>query len=155
MKTVQIAVCMFLAAAAPLLFADVESNIAPLTFTLDIGDNAITLPPLIFDNEFTEQAQMSCAMTPGGGLSDVILALPPLPIPDTPYRLSDVAERLEPVTSLISPPLSSDRGTIPPSPRLPEQERIVSVVPAPATIGIVALGVGLICFFARCYYAKT
>jgi len=130
------------------------------TFSLDIGDGTV-MPDVSFSmmgGAGGEEAQATCMMTPGGPAMNVLLELPPLVDPVSEVAYNSPHTTLAPLNSLNSPP-----ATLPYNPYRPSLtgtsnntnndggggEEDVSVVPAPATLVIVGLGIAGIAVMRR------
>jgi len=148
MKTLQIIVGVSIAMillGLNVALADMknDSSRVPLTFSLDFGDSSVIMPDLSFDTVVgnSEQAQATCAMTPGGGASGLLLQIPMIPlVHNQPVGYSH-ASALSSPPPLYSPPTKRhDR-----SPRRPTTTTTTTttVVPEPATLVIVGLGIGI------------
>ena len=142
--------------------ADVRNDsVKPLTFSVDSGDGFAGVPEISFDGNGgdSEEAQTTCAMTPGGNMPGLLLEQPFTP-PPNPERLTNAPdETLAPLSSLNSaPPYSrgglpynpndpNDPGTPPPPPDDPK-EPSTPAVPEPATLVLVGLGIGVAAYGA-------
>ena len=132
----------------------------PITFPLDLGDGTV-MPDISFDlmgGAGPDTAQDTCMMTPGGPATNVLLDLPPIVPASNPNYLSTPQATLEPVSSLNSPPpyYPPGRGPgqgYPPGPTTPidptEPNPTSPVVPAPATLLIVGLGLAGVAVLCR------
>ena len=124
----------------------------PMQFSLDIGDSSFDLPDISFDamsGVDGEEAQQTCAMTPGG-VASMILELPPItmPRPEQWNNASRVA--LAPLGTLPSPPNDSpSRRRQPPRRSTTTPTPPPILVPEPATLVIVGLGIGAVAIARR------
>ena len=125
-------------------------SVQPLKFSVSAGDDSITLPDLTFGNTDSasgEEAQSTCAMTPGGPTPGGMLEMPIIP-PVTPARVEPVQNVAFSAGALPSQRSYNERafrggsgggggggggGDTPPPP--------IIVVPEPATLVIVGLGI--------------
>ena len=170
MKTLHI---IFGAGAATVLLglnvalADMKHELTrvPLTFSLDFGDSSVILPDLTFDTldgAGGEEAQTTCAMTPGGTTSAGLLIQTPI-VPLVNNRPEDYG-RGSPQTSL--PPVYSSSQPYSPNSRNSrnrnntplmsmnpsmgvDPENSTATVPEPATLVIVGLGIGAVAVARR------
>ena len=125
-------------------FADIknESAIQPM-FPLDTGDGS-SLSPISFDTANSNEAQQTCAMTPGSPSFNQLLAEPIVPVQDTAQltqyeNLSSVDSQgvgsfNPPPRRDVPPPMRRDT----PPPSTPKKV----VTPEPATMVLVGLGIG-------------
>jgi len=122
------------------------------TPTFETADGTVTMPTLSFcDNSKlgrpTEDAQSTCAMTPGGIAAGLLMELPILPPAVAPRH--EVAQPLAYSPGTLpgqrpynEPRLPYGRPPTPPTPPIDEPPPIeVDVIPEPATLLIVGLGV--------------
>ena len=127
-------------------FADVQSNISsPLMFSLDIGDG-IEMSPISFclaGGAADDEAQLTCMMTPGGP-STIVWDLPPLnPVIDPLIATPQMTfAAFDPISSPAPPPGMPWLPLPPPGATIPEDRppSDTPVIPAPATVLIVGLG---------------
>lgn len=142
-----------------------NESMKPLMFSVDVGDGSVTLPDFTFCNVGStgdEGAQATCMMTPGGNMPNSLLELPVTPVPVAAsaedYTSAQVA--IAPVAQLnsIQPPVygprrpwlsNPDDPSSPAGPADLTDPVIVDpadpspvVVPEPATLVIVGLGIG-------------
>jgi len=139
--------------------ADIKnlSSSTPITFPLDLGDGAVVLDISfgLTGGTGPDGAEPTCMMTPGGPATDVLLELPPIVPVSNPNYLSTPQATLEPINSLNSPPpYYPERGPGGPSgPAAPidpmEPGSPTPIVPAPATLLIVGLGLAGIAMLRR------
>jgi len=137
--------------------ADIRSDLQPLKFSVDAGDGSIDIPQISFDSDDgNEETQQTCAMTPGGNMPGLLLEQPFVTPPD-PERLTSSPEAtLAPISALQTPPpYNPPRGGYPPDnpltpdspdvpvgpPDNPDPPDPPSVVPEPATLLLVGLGI--------------
>lgn len=126
-----------------------ETTFKPLEFSVSATDGSYTLPDLKFDDVSGggggEEAQATCAMTPGGPAPGTVMDLPIIP-PITPVRIEPIQD-----VAFTGGPLPSQRtynerrlrgerggGDTPPPPPPPPP---VIDVPEPATLVLAGLGV--------------
>ena len=136
--------------------ADIENGSArsALTFSLDTGDGTTDMPAISFDlmgGAGGEEAQLTCAMTPGGNMPNLLLAEPALPrVTPLQSRSTSPQVALAPLNSLDSPPgyTPPRRGTLPPGPTPPPPPPPLAV-PEPATLVLVGLGIGAVAVARR------
>lgn len=132
-------------------------------FSMDAGDGS-TMPDISFDTmggTGGDEAQSTCAMTPGGTSPSLLLEEPVLP-PETPVstdpnRDTASSSTLAPLNSLQSappyrgtgyptyPPGVTDPTPDPDNPNTPP----AMVVPEPTTMAVVALGLGGVALVSR------
>ena len=140
-----------------------ESSSVPLTFSLDYGDSSVILPDLTFDTVYGtggEEAQTTCAMTPGGlSSSGLLMQTPIVPLvhnrPED-YRRGSPQASLPPGYSLPPQPYSPNNrsrnrspiGPVSPSIWVDPEDPTVAV-PEPATLVIVGLGIGAVTIVRR------
>jgi hypothetical protein len=127
-----------------LVLADISTDASrkPLSFPLDIGDGSLNLPEVSFDAAGDEEAQTTCAMTPGGPGGDFVLPLPPITVPRGERFRNPQWSSAGPLGSLPPPPKDNpSRRRRPPTPPPPPPP---PPVPEPATLLIVGLGIGAI-----------
>ena len=136
-----------------------ESIMEPIRFSVSTEDGFITLPDITFCNINTfsgEEAQATCLATPGGPAPDILMELPAVPaaVPVAGYTSAQAA--IAPVSLLQSPSPPGERrlrgggggGTggdgSPPIEIIPEPpvEPPPYVIPEPATLMIISLGIG-------------
>lgn len=137
--------------------ADVRNDsIQPLKFSVDAGDGSLSMPEVSFDSigsDGGEEGQTTCAMTPGGNMSGLLMEQPFIPPPDPERLTSTPDDTLAPISSLQTPPPYDPRGRDyypgrnpnnpgdPGDPTTPPEEPPVDVVPEPATLLLVGLGI--------------
>jgi len=129
------------------------SSKVPLSFSLDFGDSSVVMPELTFDavdGASGEEAQQTCAMTPGGVASSLLLQLPSVSQMNNNtegYSRASSQVSLSPLYSLPPPSHSPNgRGRTgrpfnPPTLKVSEDDPPADV-PEPATLVIVGLGIG-------------
>lgn len=151
-KTIPMFLGMFALLGLNVAMADMrnESAKTPMTFSIDTGDSSISMPDLSFDsaNNICDEAQTTCAMTPGGTASNFLMEEPPVPL--NPEQLAgnydnSPQQTLAPISSLSTPPsYGSSRGGYPSTVNVPdnteEPEMASPVTPEPATMVIMGLG---------------
>lgn len=133
--------------------ADVRNDSAKVPpFTIDLGDGT-TMPEISFDpggDSGNAEAQTTCAMTPGGNMSGLLLEQPFMPPPDPERLTSSPNDSLAPISSLQTPPPYNPGSPYyprqnpddPNNPYTPPQEPVPPpAVPEPATLLIVGLGI--------------
>jgi hypothetical protein len=158
MKTLQIKIIFGVGVVVALLgmnlvMADIQNKSAQsgISFSLDTG-GATEMSPISFDTMGggEDTAQMTCAMTPGGIAAQFLLEEPVTPPREPEQYTSSPQDTLAPLNSLQSPPYngSSTRGRIPNNntPEVPEEppKEDKPVVPEPATLVLVGLGLGAV-----------
>ena len=127
--------------------ADIKNDMKPLTFSIDNADGA---PGVSFDamgGVSGEESQTTCAMTPGGTMPNLLLEEPVVPPVNPDQLTSSPANTFAPINSLGSPPPYNQRGGYgnrDPDPPPTPPEDPPPVVPEPATLMLVGLGVGAI-----------
>jgi hypothetical protein len=144
-----------MSAAVALLGASVamaeirNDSIRGVPFSVSTADGTITLPDFTFDKidgSGGEEAQATCAMTPGGTMSGLMTELPILQ-PVTPTYRDTIPDTVFAPSGLPSQrpynerPLSDRRN--PPNPPTPPDDpppQIIVVTPEPATLVVVGLG---------------
>ena len=156
MKTIQIilgaGVVAALVVGLNVAFADVISQRAPIEFDRDVGEG-IEMPAISFDfmgGVGEEEVHGGCMMTPGGQESSAVLPLPPpVIVPTAVHNYGAVEATLAPLNSFNTPPrIPYER----PPRRPPDDPRPVvpdTVVPAPATLVIVGIGLAGIAAMRR------
>jgi len=121
----------------------------PLRFQLDIGDSSVNLPDISFDalgSTDTDEAQGTCAMTPGGRASNLMLALPPITV-SSPEQLTNAPRAALAPLGSFSPPRTDFRPQRSRRPWTPQRQippPPIILVPEPATLLIVGLGIGAV-----------
>lgn len=131
--------------------AEIQGGTGSLTFSVDTGDG--TNIDVSFagtsGGDGGEESQATCAMTPGGESINAILEEPfPIPAYEDPIReVARAADVIDPVQALQTPPAADTPITnIPNSPTWyppPDgEEPPPLVVPEPATLLMVGLGIG-------------
>lgn len=161
MKTLQVFFGVSVAVAllgASVAVAEIrnESMMEPLAFNVSTEDGSISMPNLKFDKVGSggEEAQQTCAMTPGGTMPNLLMEMPVVP-PVNPERAG--VNQPERTPSLGIPPYNPSypsrnqpyRPTYPPGtpenppppPEEPDDPPPV-LVPEPATLVILGLGIG-------------
>jgi len=128
------------------VYADSVRSIQPITFSLSLGDGS-ELEDLVMDDAPEDTSQTTCAMTPGGTSTLVLL--------EEPITLTKLEEDgtetpiavLQPINSLNTP-LDSPRSIpynpnpVPNEPEEPEDLPVTTMTPEPATLAIIGLGLG-------------
>jgi len=137
-----------------------ESSQTPLKFSLDTGDSSVVMPDMSFDavnDANSETSQTTCAMTPGGHASGLLMQTPIVPpvIADRPedYGRNPSSTSFAPLSSLDPPSPYSPNGRGR-TPRGNPPERVIvpptdpenppSTTPEPATLLIVGFGIGAV-----------
>jgi len=157
MKTLQVFFGLSVATAllgASVAMAEIRhESLRPLMFSVDVGDASITLPEFSFCsiNDQSEEAQATCMMTPGGNMPDVLMELPVVPIA-TPVSegYTSAQAAITPVSMLRTPPYSEPRWPFTPPVTPPitppddpdDPPPPPPVVPEPATLVLIGLGIG-------------
>jgi len=139
--------------------ADIKSeSAAQPTFSLYTGDGT-SLSPITFDVATNNEAQTTCAMTPGSpSLS------PLLPEPVVPLQATEQLTQYNDMSSVGSqeggsnynPPPQPYRRDLPPPPRNdgpPSEDQVVT--PEPATMLLIGLGIGGVAVAARRRWKKN
>ena len=147
---------------AHVAMADVRNDsIKPLEFTVDAGDGSVDMASTInFDaGGAGEQAQKTCAMTPGGTMSNLIPDLPVTTPQESEHLTSSPTVTLAPISSLQTPPPYNPPryppDTPPDTPEDPDPPPPPPpVVPEPATLLLVGIGVAGVAV-ARKRWAKV
>jgi hypothetical protein len=129
-----------------------ESSRVPLTFPLDIGDSSVIMADLTFDTldgVGGEEAQATCAMTPGGAATGLLMQTPVIPLVNnrpanytynSPQVSQSPLDSLPPTTSYN--PSSNRRRSIPHNTSIRSvPEKRETDTPEPATLLIVGLGI--------------
>jgi len=139
-----------------------ESIMEPIRFSVSTEDGFITLPDITFCdiNTFSgEEAQSTCLATPGGPAPDMLMELPAIPSAVPAARYTSAQAAIAPVSLLRSPSPPRERplrggggggtggggGGNPPIEIIPEPpppEDPPYVIPEPATLVIISLGIG-------------
>ena len=126
-----------------------ESVQTPMTFSLDTGDGS-SMPDLSFGTSGgagEDASQTTCAMTPGGASTNLMMDEPVIP-PVNPEQLSEHSpqQTLAPLNSLNNPPQQYNprRPYNPQTPPTTKEDEPPpeTIVPEPATLLIMALGIG-------------
>ena len=133
------------------VMADVKtestSAAASLKFSLDIGDGSVNLPDISFDESGSEQAQATCATTPGGTARNLVLAQPPITVPNS-ERLTNAPRTALASLAPLAPPQDDDRNSrrrrYPPPDDPPPPPPPPPPTPEPATLLLVGLGIGAV-----------
>jgi hypothetical protein len=131
--------------------ADIRNDsIQPLRFDVDAGDGSVSMPQITFDSGggATEEAQQTCAMTPGGNIPG-LLSEQQFVTPPNPEHMTHPPEvTLAPISALQTPPPYDPRRGYPPTdpttpevPVDPEEPPPPPVVPEPTTLLLVGLGI--------------
>jgi len=86
------------------VLADIQNGSAleGLTFPLDVGSSS-AMPDVSFDAQDGEEAQATCAMTPGGVAMGMPYEEPVNPVPDPERYASSPRDTLAPINSLKAP----------------------------------------------------
>ena len=127
-----------------------QSGQTPMTFSLDAGDGS-SMPELSFGTAGgagEDTAQATCAMTPGGTSTSLMLEEPVVP-PVNPEQLTGNSpqQTLAPVSSLNNNQPYNPRRDYPPRTPPTQQEEPPppeTIVPEPATLVFMALGIGAV-----------
>ena len=131
-----------------------NESMKPLTFPIDVGDGSSGMPPVSFDSmggAGNEEAQTTCAMTPGGTMPEMLLEEPVIPPPPSDeYFTNSPSVTLAPISSLQTPPpYDPRRNFYPPDTPTPPTPPPPPVVPEPATLLLVGLGIGAVALVTR------
>jgi len=144
-----------------------NESLQSLKFKIDIGDASVTLPDCVFCDLSSvggEEANSTCMMTPNGAMPNTLLELPPVVPPTDPAAGDYTSARaaIDPVSLLraATPPAEQplrDRSNPagPPNPSGPTDPSdpsnpsgptdpppiVIVVVPEPATLVIVGIGI--------------
>jgi len=134
-----------------------ESAVHP-KFPLDAGDG-LSLSPITFDTASNNEAQTTCAMTPGAPSVNLLLAEPVVPPQDveplTQYEdMSPVSSPGELRSADPPPPLRRDYPPPPTKTNNPPPPKEV-VTPEPATMLLIGLGIGGVAVVARRRWKKS
>jgi len=134
--------------------AEIRSGLGPLKFPVDTGDSSISMPDITFGSAGEaggDEAQQTCAMTPGGNMPNVVVEEPVVPPPDptqTTYDVDRAVDILSPRDMLRFPPRYNPRDRVPPNrpptDGPPPTDPPEIVVPEPATLLVVGLGIGTV-----------
>ena len=142
--------------------ADVRNDsIKPLEFSVDAGDGSVGMASIKFDaGGAGEETQMTCAMTPGGPMPN-LMPEQPITTPQEPEHLtSSPARALAPISSLQTPPPYNPPRYPPDTPDPPPEDPDdpppppPPLVPEPATLLLVGLGIAGVAV-ARKRWAKV
>lgn len=135
--------------------ADIRNESAkPLMFSVDAGDGSVNMPELSFDSIGSgngEEAQTTCAMTPGDNMPNILPEEPVIPTPDPEHLTRYDTPETTPLASSINPfesssPYNNRQQRPPYLPTDPSGESQTTnpqspdVVPEPTTLVIVGLG---------------
>jgi len=124
--------------------AEIKTGFKPLEFEVRTADGSVTLPDFSFDKNNgggAEESQATCAMTPGGPSPGVMMELPIIPpvVPDRIEPVQDVTFSAGTLPSQRRFNEQSFRDYENPTP--PPEEKEIPVVPEPATLVVIGLGV--------------
>ena len=147
-----------------LAMGDIRTDsIKPLMFSVSTEDGSVTMPDFSFcdvDSVNGEEAQTTCMSNPGGSGQGLLMDLPVVPpgTPERTERYTSAEAAIDPISPLRSPEIPNERrprnpdgrnpggGIVPePEPEDPEPEEPTPppyVIPEPATLAIVGLGIG-------------
>ena len=146
---------------ANVAIAEIRSGVDPLTFSVGTGGTSASMSVSFSDagGFGSEEAHGTCTMTPGGNMPNVILELPVVTsiyAKDSVYGTARVVDTLDTDNVFRStPPLyTPNRRYLPPpddgqSSTDPPDGSSTSVVPEPATLLIVGLGIGAVAAMCR------
>ena len=143
-------------------FAEIKFSVEEIPFPVSTDDGSISLPDVVFcklgPTGGGEEAQDGCLMSPTGAAPNTMLDLPmlaPLAAPARAEGYTSAQAAIAPISSLQSPTpyreralrglggTSTGTGTTPSTPPAEDEPppQIV-VIPEPATLVIVGLGIG-------------
>ena len=117
--------------------------------TFDTVDGTVTMPTFVFDggNIGAEQAQDTCAMTPGGPSAGLMMDLPLLPpivptytpaIPSAPFAANNALPTTTPYEERRTYSRGGGGGS---RGGVGEDDPVIELVPEPTTLLIVGLGI--------------